>query len=54
MLGKFGVLLKMLSNSWFQKEKPPINLCEWFTDAKAKLTKMDINVSERETKLSPL
>ena len=48
--GKVQGPLKMLKDSWFQKEWPSINLCEWLTDAKAKLAEMALIVTDREAK----
>ena len=48
--GKVQGPLKMLRDSWFQKEWLPVNLCEWYTDAKTKLAEMSLIVTEREAK----
>ena len=48
--GKVQGPLKILRDSWFQKEWLPFNLCEWLTDAKTKLAEMSLIVTEREAK----
>ena len=46
--------LEVLRNSWFQKEWLPVDLCEWLTEAKAKLAKMSLIVTEREAEAKAL